>query len=150
MQTTDFLQAYQMWISNAFKRQRIRTIAAQIVLGRSTMDSATQCLKELHWLPIQLRIHYKILVTVYKCLSNQVPTYLQSMLQRQTITRTTRPSQDQTLVAVPRTTKKIFADRSFSVVGPTLWNQLPKELRILESLDAKSKLKTFLFDKYYV
>ena len=110
--------------------QGIQTMAAQIVLGRSTIDSATQCFKELHWLPIQLRIYYKILLTVYKCLSNQAPTLLSmlqivtptllSMLQRQTITRTTRTSQDQTRLVVPRTTKKIFADRSFSVVGPTL------------------------------
>ena len=79
--------------------------------------------KNLRWLPIQLRINYKILVAVHavcKCLSNQASTYLQSILQRQTITRTTRTSQDQTRLVVPRTTKKIFADRSFSVVGQTV------------------------------
>ena len=34
--------------------QRIQTLAAKLVLGKSQIDSATQCLKDLHWLPVQV------------------------------------------------------------------------------------------------
>ena len=40
--------------------------------------------------------------------------------------------------------------RSFSVMGPRLWNNIPNELRSELILDAfKRKLKTFLFRKAY-
>ena len=35
------------------KMQRVQNIAAKVVLGRRKMDSATTCLKELHWLPVR-------------------------------------------------------------------------------------------------
>ena len=39
-----------------------------------------------------------------------------------------------------------FGDRSFSVAAPTLWNNLPLNLRVIDSpLEFKSKLKTHLF-----
>ena len=40
--------------------------------------------------------------------------------------------------------------RSFSEAAPKLWNGLPAELRQATSLDSfKSKLKTYLFKKYF-
>ena len=131
------------------KLQRVQTMAAKLVLGRVRTDSGTQCLKELHWLPIKLRVEYKILTTVYKCLNNQAPTYLKSMLKRQTHVRTTRTLQDPNLLVIPTTHRKTFADRSFSVAGPKLWNELPNHLRSIPSFyDFKKQLKTFLFNKF--
>ena len=45
--------------------QRLQTLAAELVPGKARMDSATQCLEDLHWLPIHLRVEYKVLVTVF-------------------------------------------------------------------------------------
>ena len=39
--------------------------AAKLVLGWSKYASATDALKHLHWIPICLRVEYKILVQVY-------------------------------------------------------------------------------------
>ena len=69
--------------------QRIQTLAAKLVRGKSWMDRATQCLKDLHWLPIHLRVGYKVLVTVLKCHDSQGPGYLKSTLQRPTKIRNT-------------------------------------------------------------
>ena len=41
--------------------QRVQNIAAKIVLGKGRYDSSTRCLAELHWLPIQQRIEFKII-----------------------------------------------------------------------------------------
>ena len=129
--------------------QRIQTLAAKIVLGRGRRESATQCLKDLHWLPVHLRVEYKILVTVFKCLNNQAPDYLKNMLHRPSITRTTRASKDQSRLVIPATRRVTFAKRSFSVSGPTLWNQLPTSLRNAPNLqNFKKELKTFLFSKF--
>jgi hypothetical protein len=52
---------------------------------------------------------------------------------------------------VPRTKSVGFGGRSFAVSGPTLWNNLPNELRD-ETLNIKtfqSKLKTHLFSLAY-
>ena len=58
------------------KLQCVKNAAAKLVLNKSKYDSATQALKELHWLPIKFRIIYKILTLVYKSLKGGVPKYL--------------------------------------------------------------------------
>ena len=102
-------------------------MAAKVILGRSKRDSATQCLKELHWLPVHLRIEYKLI----KCPHNQAPDYLKEMIKRPTEVRATRSSLEPNRLVIPVTKKKIFAERSFSVAGPRLWNKLPPEIRSL-------------------
>ena len=57
--------------------QRIHNRAAWIVLGRSRYESATPLLKQLHWLPVNKRIIYKVSLMVFKCLNKSAPcTYL--------------------------------------------------------------------------
>ena len=131
--------------------QRVQNFAAKVILRRRKRDSATRCLKELHWLPVHLRIEYKICVTVFKCIHNQAPKYLQDMIQTRATTsiRITRSTSDQTLLVVPATRKKTQADRGFRVAGPKLWNQLPVCIRNIDGLpDFKQKLKTFLFSRF--
>ena len=45
------------------------------------------------------------------------------------------------------TLRKTFASRSFSVMGPELWNRLPNNVKDSDNIYLfKKKLKTFLFD----
>ena len=45
---------------------------------------------------------------------------------------------------------KFYGDRAFSVAGSTLWNALPKNIRLCATLAAfKTNLKTYLFKKAY-
>ena len=46
--------------------QRVQNMAAKIVLQRNKFDSSTKCLEELHWLPIQYRINFKVITLVFK------------------------------------------------------------------------------------
>jgi hypothetical protein len=41
----------------------------------------TPILKELHWLPIQSRIQFKLGLIVFKALNNLAPSYLQDLLK---------------------------------------------------------------------
>ena len=47
---------------------------------------------------------------------------------------------------VPRTEKKTFVDRAFSVVGPKVWNSLPNNVKTQRDVGHfKKSLKTHLF-----
>ena len=60
------------------KFQRIQNMSAKLVLKCKKSDSATQCLKDLHWLPIRERIIFKMLTLTYKCLHGQAPHHLKT------------------------------------------------------------------------
>ena len=49
-------------------------------------------------------------------------------------------------LVIPKTLRKTFASRSFSIMGPILWNRLPNSVKDKGNIDIfKKKLKTFLF-----
>jgi hypothetical protein len=48
------------------KLQKVQNAAAKLILGWRRRDSATAALKKLHWLNIDARITFKILLFVYK------------------------------------------------------------------------------------
>ena len=131
--------------------QRVQNIAAKIVLGKGKYDSSTRCLGELHWLPIQHRIEFKIITLVYKALHGLVPQYLTNLLTRKIQRREGLHSNDKTSqLEIPHTTRKTFAARAFSVLGPELWNQLPSDIQYINSyITFKKTLKTFLYRKAY-
>ena len=131
--------------------QRVQNIAAKIVLGKGKYDSSTRCLGELHWLPIQHRIEFKIITLVYKALHGLAPQYLTNLLTRKIQRREGLHSNDKTSqLEIPHTTRKTFAARAFSVLGPELWNQLPSDIQYINSYTTfKKTLKTFLYRKAF-
>ena len=110
--------------------QRVQNLAAKVILGKSKMDSASECLLVLHWLPIHSRIIHKILTLVHKCIKASAPEYLQNLL---IVHRPSRPglrsALDTNLLVVPFVRHNTFAECSFSVQGPKMWNSLPEVLR---------------------
>lgn len=73
----------------------------------------------LHWLPIHARIHFKIILFVFKSLNGLAPAYLFELLQVYTPTRSLR-SADLLLLSVPKTKLKLRGDRAFAVVASKL------------------------------
>ena len=116
--------------------QRVQSMAARVVLGKSAENfRSVECLKILHWLPICLRIKFKVLVLVYKSLYvESTPGYIRSMLQTCTAQRTLRSSSMHLKLQVPATKRKTFASRSFSVQGPIWWNELPNNIKQLQTV----------------
>ena len=84
-----------------------------------------------------------------QCLShNTMPPYLSDLLHPYQPPRTLR-SLDTSLLSVPRFCLETFGRRSFSVLGPTVWNSLPLSLRKTLCFSTfKKKLKTHLFEKH--
>ena len=67
--------------------QWIQNMAAKTVLNCSKYDSATEALRDVHWLPIRPCIQYKFLIIVYKCLDNSALDYLKNLLGHNPVTR---------------------------------------------------------------
>ena len=73
------------------------------------------------------------------------PNYIADMLIDYEPARSLRSSGGG-LLAVPRWRLKLKGDRAFSVRAPRLWNGLPEEIRLAESVTSfKSLLKTHFY-----
>jgi hypothetical protein len=107
--------------------QRVQNTAARILTRSRKHDHITPVLESLHWLPIQKRIEFKILILTFKCLHGLAPRYLEELLLPYTPTQSLRSS-DKMLLQVPKTHLKCYGDRSFTKASPILWNSLPLQL----------------------
>ena len=72
-----------------------------IVTKTAPREHITPVLKELHWLPVDSRIEYKILLCAYKALNGLAPEYLCNMVESYAPDRVLR-SASQNLLVVPR------------------------------------------------
>ena len=90
----------------------------------------SQILCTLHWLPVEFRIHFKIIIITFKAIHGQTPVYLQELIMLQT----------------PTLTKKTLGDRAFLAAAPKLWNGLPSQIRNEPNFNRfKGLLKTHFF-----
>ena len=63
---------------------------AKTIMGRGKYENITPVLRDLHWLPIASRIHFKTLVLTNKCLHRLAPQYLSDLLAEYRPARTLR------------------------------------------------------------
>ena len=128
--------------------QHCQNIATCTVTCWKKTCRITAILKVLHWLPVEFRIQYKVLLHVYCTLNGLSPGYLAGMLERHVPTCLLR-STDSILLTVPWTRHR-WGDRAFSRAGPVLWNDLPLAMHSASSLASfKMQLKTLLFTRAY-
>jgi len=130
---------------NVTRLQRSQNAAARVVVwgSRRISTNSVGLLKQLHWLPVEWGIKFKIACITYKTISTTQSAYLYSSLKHYTPSRTLRSS-DSKLLFVPRV-RTFFGSRSFAVAAPTIWNSLPLAIRIVFPLTvfgANSKLSS--------
>jgi exonuclease III len=131
------------------KLQRVQNCAARLVLRVPRREHVTPLLRMLHWLPVEARIIYKISCLCFHAINTSTPSYLSELLHMYCPSRTLRSSSDTCRLRIPVCKYKTKGDRAFCHVGPSTWNSLPLELRTLKDVTSfKSKLKTYLFEKY--
>ena len=96
----------------------------------------------LHWLNIEQRIHFKILVTVFKCINSMAPAPLSNLL-------VIKDPTDMTLVTKLFFSSSPFGDCAFVYYAPRHWNALPRPIRIITSLKVfKGKVKNHLLTSF--
>ena len=126
------------------KLQRVQNCRARLVLRAPRFSPSLPLLKQLHWLPVNYRIKFKLSTLTYRALAIHQPPYLASLLHFSNVPRQLRSSTSQQL-SIPRT-KLNLGKRAFSVAAPIIWNELPTTLKYCESLASfRKNLKTYLF-----
>ncbi len=130
--------------------QRVQNAAARIVMLIPKFDHISGVMCDLHWLPVKYRVQFKILLLTFKCQYGLAPGYLKDMICDHVPARSSRSSNVQFVLKVPRTKRKTLGTRSFSFYAPELWNSLPMEIRSTDDIDTfKSMVKTHLFRQAY-
>ena len=126
---------------NLYKLQKVQNSAAQLVLGRRRRQSARAALRELHWLNVEARIVFKILLVVFKVIKGQCSDNISFQFK----SFNGRP-EDFLLLKTPNFDTK-YGKRIFEYNGSHLWNALPVDIRMLEDVGTfKTRIKTMLFD----
>ena len=129
--------------SNMKKLSKLQKRAARVVCGIRKGESVTTALMTLHWLQIEKRITFKILLLVHKMVQNKSSANLSLTYK----SFNGRPDDFLLLHVPPFQTK--YGRRTFAFVGARFWNALPMSLRCEDNTDIfKKKLKTILFDNY--
>ena len=130
---------------NLNRLQVIQNSNARIVVSASKYDNTIPILQNLHWLPVDQRIQFKVLLTTYKAVSGEEPAYMCDLMSLRRPSRALR-SCSQLLLDLPVSRLKSYGNCAFCVAGPRLWNGLPEEIRKSSPLEnVKSSLKTYLF-----
>ena len=134
--------------------QAVLNASARIITGRRRYDHITPVLHdELHRLPIQHCIKYKIALLVFNCLHGISPFYLRDYCTPLATNKGYRALRSVTHsnISHPRTRMKRISPRSFRSAAPVIWNSLSASLKnSLLTLDQfKNLLKSHLFNAAY-
>ena len=118
--------------------QHVQNVAARIVTLAAKCEHISPVLYELHWLPVQERIVFKILLMTFKCLIGLAPSYFSELIQKYIPPRNLRFLNSNYLT---NTEYKLcsYGLRSFSVASSQLWNSLPLEIRSCDDLNVFKK-----------
>ena len=135
-------------ISTVKPLQRAQNAAARLVLQLGTREHVTPALRQLHWLPVHLRVKHKLCTMMHSVHTGQCPAYLSNMVHA-VADNPSRPglrSADTSDYHKPRC-HSALGERSFAYAGPLAWNDLPLSIRnIRDRTLFRKHLKTFLFN----
>ena len=132
--------------------QMLINTAARVVSVRSRFDHITDFVKDvLHWLPITKRVHFKVCTLVYKATQGLAPTYLSDLVVKSIVSPQRcdlRSSAHSRLIPAPH--RRQFAERTFAVGGPIVWNSLLMQFTMRHPNNISSSIKgTFVYHRVW-
>lgn len=98
-------------------------------------DHISEHFLQLNWLSVEKRIFLRIAVLIWKAIYLRSPVYLSSLLHQHLQNGRPLRSNDQNKLLVVRANTCI-GTRSFSVTAPTVWNEIPLEIKDSPSLNS--------------
>ena len=124
------------------KYQHVQNYAARIISKRNKRQSVSDVLKNLHWLPIEKRIIFKLLTFTYKILNGMAPECFASFISIR---------DHDSLLLHNVYFNSPHGRRSFTYTAPRFWNALPPHIRSSASIDIFKRLtKHYLFNNFSV
>ncbi len=99
------------------------------------------------WLPVEQRIHFKLLLTTFKALHEYVPNCRDPFKSIEEY-RPSRSLRSDNCMALSILVLNMvhYGSQAFSHTAPRLWNDIPVNIR---KTDTKLEFKTHLFKSYY-
>ena len=131
--------------------QRVQNAAARLICALGPHDHVTPSLRELHWLPVEQRIVFKLCALMPLVHTGRGPSYLCDLV---TVTsdiasRSRLRSPSSQHYQLPATRLKT-GERCFSFAGPAAWNFMLASLHVIPDCKSfKRQLKTELFRRTY-
>jgi len=92
----------------------------------------TPNLMELHWLPVQQRVHFKLETITFNTIHTKEAEYLYDLLKLHVPVRTLRSSNSRSFSS--SRTRTAIASRAFKHLSVFIWNNLPADIRNCDSL----------------
>ncbi|KAF7651265.1 hypothetical protein LDENG_00113430 [Lucifuga dentata] len=130
---------------NIHQLHLIQNAAARFLTHSRRSGHISPILAVLHWLPISLRIDFKVLLIVFKALHGQTLSYIHDLLICYCCLR----ASGKNVLVVPfcHVTKGGWV---FSVHTPRLWNSLLEDFRLAKSVSSfKTHLKICFYCKAF-
>nr|XP_060628837.1 complement factor H-related protein 5-like isoform X2 [Anolis sagrei ordinatus] len=107
-------------LQTSWKLQLVQQSAARLLTGAVYRERTTPLLRQLHWVPISFRAHFKVLALTFKALNGSGPDYLSERISCYEPSRSLRSSGEALLlISLPSQTQLMgMRDRAFSAVAP--------------------------------
>ena len=99
------------------KLQRVQNSAARLVCNISRYDNVTPVLYSLHWLPVQYRISFKILILTFKAIHGLAEEYISDLISVRDVSKYNGGF---VLHQPSARLRKTLGVRSFTSAAPTL------------------------------
>jgi len=112
------------------------------------MKSSRELFKQLHWLPIEWQIRFKLATLTFKALHTVQLPHLANLLQNHEPARSMRSSANHLLSLLRHNLS--FGSRAFHIAAPKIWNSLPSIILECQTLASfRRRLKTHYFQSAY-
>ena len=136
---------------NCTKREKenldkVQIEAARIVTGITRSASINKIYKETGWLTIENRCKYQKLILIYKIINGLTPEYLHEIFPQNVSMRTSYHLRNIHQIDSIACRIGLFA-KSFIPSAVSLWNELPEEVKSLQSL---SSFKSYILPSFAV
>ena len=115
------------------KLQKLQNRASRVILKANYATSSSVLREKLHWDTLQTRRHKQKAVMMFKSLNNLTPKYLSELFKPYSTDYNLRNVDKKVALPFPHTD---FLKRSFSYSGAMIWNDLPQNIRNIESLNS--------------
>ena len=131
--------------------ERVHNTAARLITRTKKTDHISPVLIRLHWLPVEYRSQYKLSLYVFKALHGLAPVYVTELVNPYVPSRSLRSQLHvASLLQIPTTRTKTYGNHRFDKTESTLWNNIPLQLKTVDSLSVfKSCLRTYFFKQVF-
>ena len=130
---------------------KLQKIILRLIYDKPKLSPSAPLFEQASILPIEYRVMFRSLIMVYKALNGLLPSYITNMFKyiANVTKRSTRSSSNGNLW-VPNY-KLTITRSSFSYNGAVIYNTLPQDIKLSESLRAfKKNLFKYLIDMYII